>query len=791
MKNKLLFSILSTSLILTSCQAVESNKTDEKPTDSASTTSSKESDKDSSTNTDLGNAMTFDELNEKLIELSDADSYAVNYEENNQSLQDVYTNKYVYFDWMGGGYVTLDSYDKTQFGGDTLAYEYAFYQDKSVEVLSAQSYNGSYIHSASEYNYLPLYQDPNYYDISESDFTDEDGVLYTEDADLVYLFSLLMGYDIDSLESSITGLGFELSVDNNLIFHIYYQPSQDSSFTDIFLTGEFSSINSASVPELDEYFSNYKISDTSLTETQGKSLKASTVSVTTELNLATTNSNSWSKLGESKVDTYKDKDPSKDATKVYINDTINNEAHEYIYTKGSDGKQAVENYVDGQNKVQHIAKNNFNWGNEIFTIQDEVDLTGFRKIADGSYHYFGGNAEDIFESLTHLFVSTDLTLAGVRGINLSIAKDGTITVISETNVVFYNEEGTPTYYRLKTTSKIENNPRPITIPASFDESTQESKDIKTIFDKLKGEESYKATGYIVKKDGTHDDAKFALTFIKDKALIIDSTDGNSQRRTIQGYKKTEKGVVPFSVTLNLDKTSSVLKPLDKELTDKTLGDYVPFTASSAVFEKKNSTIVPKDGVKKIGEYIFGGYRKGWLLEPSLIMTLDSKDRISKINYNYVAYNYLTGREEVSIEYTEQTLPTYIAQADFDSLTGAVANASWADEEHFVYDKMKQVFTEEKAKEIPYLYDQTFSNTWHLGTIYADGEKDSFYIYSGAKEDVNPFLDKYIQYITSPDNGFVEKTIDGRTYYVKDTIAIRVIKEASNGYDKGIYFRVIN
>lgn len=799
MKKKKIFSLLFTSLILTSCQAGvnrTSGETSVANADTSFTSSSGGVDSSGSSAKDeegvpVSTAMTFDELNAKLIELSEANSYAVNYEENNYPVQDVYTKDYVYFAWKGGGYVTLDSYDSQQFGGNTLAYEYALYQDESIEVLSAQSYEGKYVHSAFEYNYLPLYQESSYNDVSETDFKDEDGVLYTEDTDLLYMFSLLMGYDLDSLDSTITGLGFELSTDNNLIFHIYEQPNPDSSFTEIFLTGEFTAVNKASFPLLENYFSTYKIPDIPLTSYQGKSLKSSTVSVATTLELAGANSSTWSKLGEGKVDTYKDKDPSKDATRVYINDTINNEAHEYIYTKGVDGKQVVENYVDGQNNVQHINRQSFTWNKEVLTIQDQVDLSGFRKTSEGNYHYFGGNAENIFESLTHLFVSTDLTLSGVRGINLSLDKDGTLTIVSDSNVVFYNEEGTPTYYRLRATSKIEKTPRTITVPTKFDETSKEATDIKAIFDKLKGVESYKATGYAVKRDGTHDDSKFTLTFIKDKALIIDQTDGNSQKRTVSGYKQTAKGVIPFSITLSLDKTTSVLKATDKELVDKTLGDYVPFTASPAIFKKEGQIITSKEGVKEIGEYIFGGYRKEWLLEPSLTVTLDSKDRPSKINYNYVAYNYLTGKEEASIEYTEQSLPSYISQADFDSLVGSKANASWADEEHYVYDKMKAVFTEEKAKTIPYLYDQTFSNTWHLGNIYADGEKDSFYIYSGLKDDVNPFLDKYVQYISSPDIGFVEKTIDGRTYFVKDNIGIRVFKETANGYDKGIYFRVIN
>lgn len=780
-KNGLL--LLAGTMLLAACQGRNASSSA-----SSSEGSSESSDSSSSSSVVPSNLITYAKLQEKMALLKGASSYALSYTENGESLQDVYTDKYVYFGWQGGGYVTLDAYDKAQFGGDTLAYEYAYYSDESVEILSAQSYNGTYVHSASEYNYMPLWGEGNFV-AKENDFVYQDDALYTENQNLVYLFALAMGYNVDSLDSAFTGVGFSLTDADALSFSLYYQPDTDSEFTDVLVTATFQDVGNAGIAALDSYFASYTMPNVALSEETGKGLKASTVSLTSEISLASTNSTSWSELGEGQVDSYKDQDASKDRTRVYINDTINKEAHEYIFAKGSDGVKAVETYVDGTNALKEVEKENIRWGSEVFTVQDEVDLSGFREVSAGNYHYFGGNAENILESMTHFFVSTDMILSGVRGINLQVSADGALTFVMETNAIFYNSDGEQTLYRVRVVSSLEKTPRLFDLPASFDPTSEEAKGNQAIFDKLKGEESYQASGYTVKKDGTKGTQTFTLTFIKDKALIVDTTDGSSQRRTVKGYKMTEEGVVPFNVTLSLDKTSSTLKATDKAQAGKTLGDYVPFEASGAVFTKDGSALTPKSGVKEIGKYIFGGYRKEWLLEPTLSMLLDGSGRLSKITYDYVAYNLLTGKEAVEIVYAEQALPSYIAEADFNALVGSEANASWQDEEASLYAIMKKTYGD-KVNEIPYLYDATFANTWHTGIYYDASEKDAFYVYTGSKQDVLPYLDKYVAYITSEEVGFVEQTIDGRTYYVKDGIGIRVVKEAGNGYDIGLSFRVI-
>lgn len=734
----------------------------------------------------------FETLNTHLEALAKETNYAVTYTENSKAMRDVYTPNYVYVDWMGGGYVTLNSYDKAQFGSDTVAYEYAYYSDKSIEVLSAQkNSSGAYVKAASEYNYLPWYTDIEN-NIDESDFAFDDARgLYTENNDVLYLFGRVLGYNTDSFSYDaifFTGVGFTLSKDDKLSFTLYYKPDEDSNLIQAFASATFDEIGTAKMDVIDNYFKNYAISDTYLTDEQGKKLKDSTVSTTNEILYAGDLDVSWKSLGSSKVDSYKDaSDPLNDRNRLFINDTVNQESHEYIYTKVKEGNAAIETYIDGQNKPQETTHNDVNWGYQVLTIQDEVDLSGFRKVGEGKYHYFGGNADKIFSALTHLPVLSDISFGEFRGLDLEISEDGTLSLISQTNAYIEGEEST-THLRIQTKTKVENTPRTFEKPHVFEMDTQ-AKAIQAIFDKLKGEESYQVTGYMVKKDNSHGDPTFTLTFIKDKALIIDSVDGDTQRRTLVGYKLASEGVIPFTGTFDVSKTKATLKATGTALTNDTLGNHIPFTASGAVFTQSDKVLSAKSGVKDIGPYIFGGYRRNFALESTVKITLDSKDRVLKINYNYLYHNLLTGKEEASVVYGDQTLPSYIDSSEFEALKGHAHNESWQDEKaanSAIYSKMKSTFGE-KADEIPYLYDESVADKWGLGFVY-DQSGDEFSVYVGTKDDVSSYLDRYEALLKT--KGFVSQEINGRTYYVKDGIGIRISKQEGNGAYKGLYFRVV-
>lgn len=733
-----------------------------------------------------------------LKSVSNSSSYTVNYEEDDGTslgttlkLTDIYTPNYISIGYMNGGYLTLPSYDSSL--GDTMVYDFKYDTAGNVVLGKAVTYydNNDKLQTVSScvsMDYMKLFTQNPTYAITPSMFKVANNVITSENDELLYVLSHEMGYSPETTDYIITSARFEIDDQGQLTFYLYNQIDTDSTAEELLIKATFADLNNTKNQKLEDYVKNYKLPESSLDTATYQKLIADTVSFDTTIRYRS--ESGFVDFGEVSVSSYYDEENTKNNKMAYhIYDSVNHEEYSYILTVG-ENNQAIDHYIDGTNNpaTQVFNKNGYYWGNGIFSIQEEVD-NNFLSSDDKSYQYFGINIDRLYESITALSVLTDLNIKSVDSLQLVKGDNGTITLEGEITAFYYNADGEPVDLSVNTISTLNEN-KTITIPTSYEENS-DSETLKTAFASIKNQESYIATAYATKADGTAATSLPVNTYYlkKDEYFIMNTTDRDNYVNTITGYKVIGDELIPFTV----DKQGEVTQSGDP-ITDKTLGEVIPFNLSSNIFTKdkeSNLTYRVKDNVKHENEVMIGGPTLSAMLDSSLSIKLDDLGRLDKVNYSYVYRGLLAGDEEMTFEYSsEQALPDFIDADSFEKLDGneQVLN-SWADENNKnIYKAFVANFGATIADEIPYLYDKDVSNTWNLGVSY-DGTGD-LCVYSNSPV-LDAFKEKYISYLT--ELGYKQTTIKDRTYYANDTICIRfgeVIDETQD-YSDYIFFNVIS
>lgn len=778
-KNKFLL-ILSTIFVLSSCGNKENNPDDDpdKPII------------DDSKITKVIN---------KLNTIIEADSMTVNYVEkdsndNDVSLKDIYTPEYALFGYSNEGYLLLDSYNKKL--GDKLVYNFSYDSNGDIDVGRAVTYYNDNdelvgVNSVTDMNYLKLLKKGN------SNFNNGEGLkvddfkinlneVYVEDEDLLSYMCEFMGYTYGDSETRISDVSFYIDDSDNINFNLYYQVDSDSSATSLLLTGNFSNLNDTKNDELADFVKDYKLPTKTINDTVKELLSNETIGFNTTLKYYS--NNKWNEYGKTCVTSYIDKtDRNNDKIYYYLNDEINKEEYSYVLTKSEKDLNTgyiygLDHYINGQNKeeIKPFEKDDFTWGNGIFSFQDEIDTESFLSDDGKTFLYYGFNTDRLFESYAALTVLTDIIIRQCFKITLSIV-DNNIVINSYIDAYVASSTGEETDLKILATSTL-NKDATISLPTSFKEETEDSKKVQDAINHLK-EESWIANGYALSKDtGTESNElpKTNYYYEKDEYYIQDwanrtrgSLTGTVYSR--QGYKQVEGGIIPFSIT-KASNNQGVSNPGDAKSKvteiDKThhLYDYFGINFDPKVFKKgdEENTYILKDNVKDISSFTMGNVHVDSLVDKSFKITLDSKGRLSKINYKYVYGGVYTGDEEIKFTYaSDKTLsfPTNVVNKDsFDRLSTNLPS-NWLEEEGLVKKKMVELYGEEVAKLIPYLTDASLSGSWNLTANY-DGTDDYVIYNSKVTEE---YIKKYQELLTK--DGYKIEKVDNSTlgtleYYTK-------------------------
>lgn len=744
-----------------------------------------------STTTKPSNKELIQKVMASLTDVSKASSYTVNSEEDDGTgmgtlkLKDIYTPSYISIGYKNGGYLTLPSYDSSL--GSTMVYEFKYDTSKNIVLGKAVTYYDSndqlkVVKDCTDMNYMKLITSDSKYSLSESMFSVEGDSVVTTDEDLLYILSHQMGYSPYTDDYIITSARFELS-DAGLTFYLYNQIDTDSTATELLIKATFTDLNKTSDTKLAQYIEDYKLPESALDDDTFSELTRDTVGFDTQIRYRS--GNGFVDFGSISLTSYYDKDNTKNNLMAYrLIDSINNEEYSYVLSVGENGK-AIDHYIDGNNKQasQPFDNSDYYWGNGIFSIQEEIDNT-FLSSDSSNYQYYGINIDRLYESITAISVLTDLSIKSVDSLILSKTDDA-IKLEAELSGFYYDSDGNAVDLSINTISTLQKNPV-IEIPQSYDAGEASDK-LSNAFNLIKNQNSYVARGYGLKADGTEASSLSSNSYYmkKDEYFILNQTDRDNYVTTIKGYKQVGNDLIPFVV----DKHGQVSQS-GEIIPDQDLSSVVPWNLSPNLFDQvSNLTFEVKDHVKNENECMFGGSTLLAMLDSSLKIKLDDLGRLDTVNYQYVYRGILAGKEELKFEYSsEQALPSFIDQDSFDKLNGQEqVLTSWSQEKDTtIYKMLVKTFGQEIADTIPYLYDKDIANTWNLGTNY-DGTGDMC-IYSNSAK-ISAFMEKYKAEIQSL--GYQETTIEGRTYYVKDTIRIRFgqVESEIQDFSNYLYFGV--
>ena len=728
-----------------------------------------------------------DEIIAILGDYASADSYTVQYVENGSdgnpvTLKDIYTPDYISIGYAAGGYVTLDSIDAAAYG-PKMVYSFRYGTDGSIVLGKAVTYYDDKdvlkpVASCSDMDYLNLFLQDKYA-LSASQFTRSGNLVTTEDENVLYVLSNLMGYS--SYNSDVTIVSATFSVDNGVLtFALNKQVDTDSTETEVLTTATLKDIDSASDSKLATFVADYQVPKNRPSQAIAESLRAEIVGFNTTIAYRT--DSGFQTLGTTKVIQRKGKDKSQDAIVYSYTDTTYDETHTYLLTREENDK-ALDTYIDGTNTVQTVPfdKSDYYFGNGLFFIQDELDINGFASATTNDFLYYGINYDRLYESIAALNVLTDLNIKDIVSFTIHSGDSG-LSIIADLDAFYYDTDGNAIDISVRTTSDLIENPQ-VDIPTAGYSADADSQALQKSFDDTFSS-SFHASGHAVLSNGNPSQTLPSNDYYlkKGEYLIQRIKDRGTYVQTISGYKQTADGLLPFTVDKQGNATVS-----GALIKGKSLADMIGWTVSPEVFKKIDThTYGLKDNVKKIYQHMIGGSAISGMIETTFRINLTDDGRIDNTTYSYVANGLLFGNEELSFKYGEDlAFPDIVNKDSYDALTATTDTySSWLDEKD---NNLKKMFTKtfgDKASEIPYLYDAKISENWSLGTNY-DGTGD-FMIYNSAVKGSDYFT-RYEALLK--EKGFTEKTVGSLKYLVKDGIRIRfgVMESETADYSTSLYF----
>ncbi len=750
-----------------------------------------------------------------LKEAVEASSMSVYYTEKDTNekdvnLVDIYTSDYVSFGWSKSGYLLLDSFDKDY--GDKLVYSFSYDSKGDIELGKATTYYDENdklvgVNSCTDMNPLKLFKKGNKdfnngLGLTKASFYYKNGAVHSDDEEVLSIMCSLMGYTYGDSETRIYDVTFLVEEDGSLSFTLYNQPDENSSNLSAFLTGKFGKLNETSDEKLANFVATYKLPTVHLEQSTKELLKAPTIGFNTEIKYRTSSSSTWTSYGKTGITSAIGSDRKEDKIAYSLEDKTNEETYTYILTKGEKTKEgltpAIDHYIDGQNKVatQEFEKKDFTWGNGIFSFQDEIDADSFLG-ENNKFTYFGFNTDRLFESLAGLTVLTDIIMQDVTSMTLEI-NGNTLTFRSYLDAYYADANGNETELKLLATSSIIKDAS-IAIPSSYESEDAENAKLNQAINHLK-EVSWTANGYgLSTKEGQEGEPSNELPktnyyykkgsyFIQDWAnRRLFSKD--SKEYTRQGYKQVEGGIIPFKITREAN-VQGVQKPgtaypiVSQIDTTDTLEAHFGFNFSSKVFQKGSTenTFVLRDNVKHISSNIMGSVKLDYLVDKSLVITLDESNRLSKINYKYVYGGVMTGKEELKFEYDDATklaFPSKVVNEDSFNNLSTDLPTKWS-EESKVKAIMVKTFGATVTDLIPYLPQFGVSYSWETTPNY--DRSGDICIYNKQMDDT--YLANYKSLLS--ENGYSNQTIGEYDYLVKDYETKETVTDA-NGDEKEVEF----
>ena len=602
-----------------------------------------------------------------------------------------------------------------------------------------------------------------YVDVDALEFSEDNGVFYTEDKNTIVAMACMIGSEYvlyaDKIEFSFNS-NFDLCARV-----IYIDPNTneiDEQSTSAFGYIKFTDVGKTVAPVLDEAMKNVSVSETGMSEEVASSfmLKQAHIKATIKQIVG----EDTQVLGTSE---YHFNEKYLIEEKVVRGTTYHN-----FYEKDESG---YANYVGIGPDNQLVRTSAREWDEFTFPFAT-LTLSDFRQTTAHTYSYLGYSSDAVAKYLAWANI-------GDNTISYITAKEENGKIVSfvcETENQLYNigTEDNPVYEYGKYVFEIQVlEYEEIVAPAPFEADADTVKIQAYLNDLTESGANYTLT------IGDHSSPSDLTTIkVTEKTILI--KEYKNGVTTYRGYHMLDDGVIEFSAENNNDEATARLVK-DVELQEgQSLASLLGLNIAPETLKfDEDGNIVFKEGVLNAGKALFNDfYWKDYALDGSIKFTVYN-NYISSINFKYGDGNNLAQYANLFMFGTTGLTSAFEKDlvAKLATLKEAPKPTTWAEESPAIYAKMVTLLGEELAAIIPYVYDQEYSGLFDEGTL-SSGTNLKIKLTDGSKS----FSNDYRKAITQAcvNAGFTKVT----EWSAKLTLETKYITVGSLGTSINIVYK---
>lgn len=747
-------SLLLLLLLLSSCQGTISSSpiSSSLPISSSTTSDSSSSSSPTTVKKNLNKKTLAEDFS--ALALSSSFTIALDYL-NGNTFTEIYSDKYIYQESTNDGLLLR----KDLLGTETTCYSF----EKKDGKIILRSQKSTSLPDGTPTRKTSLKEDNPFYRIREiisADlFLKDETGYYTGDNDLVLSLSYAMNLGFYGEEGQFADAVFSLDEEENLVA-VLQVVNGDGNLED-YAKATFQNINSTSDPQIDAFL-NDEVSLSSPSEEAFAALIAPHTMVN-DIGYITESVDFRSDLDKLTLSAGENK------TQIYLGDKNLVSSSSRLYEKGEDN-QALSVYLSATNTVEKVPS-----GVDYSLVSPQLKNTLDRKELflqqDGSYRYLGLDTAGVYRALGYSLLGEIDTIDFILKDNrFSQAKTAFTTILSSGFEIHYvSDTSLNPFEEPSEPSPSEADSDTALIQEKLDQMNLRKDSVKNYTVKTYEQSGNYDKYYTLKKISSD-------LVLKEKHASAAGSQENEEVLS-SGYGKNAQGhFVHFALL-----SDGTIRQLEDASSTLTVQDLIHFDVAPELLKSKKEadgsrTLTLKQRVEDLGEHIPGGRHASDLQPSRFSLKLDkTHNDIESLSYRYSAIDgKLTGTEISDFS-------GYNTTVFEDSLLSAVrslpekAPSICFDVEEKAYSSIVSFLGAEKAKQIPYLFDNTLYGKW-VGAIFRKtGDIHStlyLYVYDegnelgwSLSEDPIHYMKRYKALLDNTSSLTKEKDADGNDCYL--------------------------
>ena len=767
--------LLLASLLITSCDNVNDLSSSSSNTSSSTLTTT-------TTTSHVNESLTIDELFSILKEVGESESFQVSFSNDDISSDVIYDSSYYLNKTTEEGIIMINNYNSISIY-EKLGYHFTFKNNEvkvgSIATIYDENYNETTVLSIKDVNPLKVFNDNlineinGYEEVSDAG----NGEIIIDNFTTLNVFLEFLGIanDYENIITNLSaGLYFKQVNQGELVFGFL---TYDDDFNLVKMDvgeGVIKYQNPEKNEELAKFSNEFEI--------PGEELNNLAFSIYSDGEYNTKTTITQFENDNAVLSQTINLDVSSSYYRLY-SDNLNGMPTDELYVADENG-YAITQYIDYENKlVEESVGQSLGLGMDIplalLVATQDLDTMGFRSTSGNTYKYWGADALTIASALSGLSFNMTLDSLTLETVNNKASK---LTLTSTVSEYVDMEGGTIEGY---TEIVIELNDHAKAKPEIKPyETTAETQEIKTILDNFGS-----ARNYVIEALTNTEDS-YVKYYVTEDAIISDSIDvlGN---RNIHGYVNKNDGYSDF---MYLNNTPTPVAPL----TQGSISDLLKIDAAPELFElnEDKTELKIRNYVKGATDHIILGPDTGLEIVENTFTYQLNNGTISGIKYtgSLPAFGIVV---ETEFEITYANSAEELGGSELVNILNDLKGMSsdWSEPTNFttipsIYALLVNMYGEEVASEIPYLYNKDFylsiSTSVISFTIPETGEEEIHAItllkFDGNLADTDNYFGRYKDLLVEKGYEYDEES----NSYIKGIVSITV----GSDYGEGITFRKV-